>query len=75
MDYSFAALMGAPYRGGSLVMHDDVLLSAAGNRVTEVRLVLNAYVSARVGNAQDCKPPAAQELQPRQPSHSWLRWT
>ena len=44
MDYKFAALLGAAYRGGSLVMHGDVLLSIAGNRVTEVRLLCFRHV-------------------------------
>ena len=69
MDYSFTTLLGAPYRGGSLVMHDDVLLSAAGNRVTEVRPLLSAHVSARIGDARESDPQAGHNIQPRQPSH------
>ena len=35
-DFAFRALLGAPYRGGSLVLHDNLLLSPVGNRVTQV---------------------------------------
>lgn len=36
MDYRFAALLGAPYRGGNLLIHDNELLTPVGNRVTQV---------------------------------------
>ena len=36
MNYRFSNLLGAPYRGGTLLLHGDVLLSPVGNRVTEV---------------------------------------
>ena len=37
MDYRFAALLGAPYRGGNLLIHGNELLTPVGNRVTQVR--------------------------------------
>ena len=37
MDYRFSNLLGAPYRGGSLLLHEDALYSPVGNRVTRVR--------------------------------------
>ena len=37
MNFTFASLLGAPYRGGSLCMHGDTLLSPVGNRVAQVR--------------------------------------
>lgn len=37
MDYRFANLLGAPYRGGNLILHGTELLSAVGNRVSVVR--------------------------------------
>lgn len=36
MNYAFSNLLGAPYRGGNLVIHDNVLLSPVGNRVSQV---------------------------------------
>ncbi|PRW59321.1 periodic tryptophan 2-like protein [Chlorella sorokiniana] len=38
MDYRFAALLGAPYRGGNLLIHDNELLTPVGNRVTQINL-------------------------------------
>jgi len=37
MNFRFHNLLGAPYRGGTLVLHEDVLLSPVGNRVAQVR--------------------------------------
>lgn len=37
MEYRFQNLLGAPYRGGSLVMHERELLSPVGNRVLQVQ--------------------------------------
>ena len=36
-DFAFSNLLGAPYRGGSLVLHGSLLLSPVGNRVTQAR--------------------------------------
>jgi hypothetical protein len=36
MDYQFSNLLGAPYRGGNLVIHGTELLSPVGNRVSQV---------------------------------------
>jgi periodic tryptophan protein 2 len=36
MDYKFSNLLGAPYRGGNLILHGNELLSAVGNRVSVV---------------------------------------
>lgn len=36
MNYEFQALLGAPYRGGNLLIHENELLTPAGNRVTQV---------------------------------------
>jgi hypothetical protein len=36
MNYQFANLLGAPYRGGSLLLHNNELLSPVGNRVSQV---------------------------------------
>ena len=36
-DFRFANLLGAPYRGGTLLLHDNWLFSPVGNRVTRVR--------------------------------------
>ena len=37
MDFKFSSLLGAPYRGGNLLIHDNELLTPVGNRVTQVR--------------------------------------
>jgi periodic tryptophan protein 2 len=37
MDYKFSNLLGAPYRGGDLLLHGTTLLSPTGNRVSQVR--------------------------------------
>ena len=36
MDFKFANLMGAPYRGGNIVLAGTELLSPVGNRVSQV---------------------------------------
>ena len=36
MDFRFANLMGAPYRGGNLLLAGTELLSPVGNRVSQV---------------------------------------
>lgn len=41
MDYEFKNLLGAPYRGGTLLLHGTKLISPAGNRLTEVELTLH----------------------------------
>jgi periodic tryptophan protein 2 len=38
MNYTFANLLGAPYRGGSILVHEDTLICPAGNRIREVDL-------------------------------------
>ncbi len=37
MDFRFSNLLGAPYRGGTLLLHENTLLSPVGNRVTQAR--------------------------------------
>jgi hypothetical protein len=37
MNYKFANLLGAPYRGGNILFHGNELLSPVGNRVCQVR--------------------------------------
>jgi periodic tryptophan protein 2 len=36
MNYKFANLLGAPYRGGNVILHNSELLSPVGNRVSQV---------------------------------------
>ncbi len=36
MNYKFSNLLGAPYRGGNLVLHGNELLTPVGNRVSQV---------------------------------------
>ncbi len=37
LNFKFSNLLGAPYRGGNLLLHGTELLSAVGNRVSQVR--------------------------------------
>ena len=37
MNFQFSTLLGAPYRGGNLLIHDTDLLTPVGNRVSQVR--------------------------------------
>ncbi|KAF5838324.1 WD40 repeat-like protein [Dunaliella salina] len=39
MNFRFSNLLGAPYRGGNLIIHDNELLTPVGNRVGQVDLV------------------------------------
>ena len=39
MDFRFTNLLGAPYRGGNLLLHGTELISAVGNRVSVVRCI------------------------------------
>ena len=36
MNFRFSNLLGAPYRGGNLLIHENELLTPVGNRVTQV---------------------------------------
>ena len=38
MDFKFSNLLGAPYRGGNVVLHGNTLVTAVGNRVGTVNL-------------------------------------
>ncbi|MEW5311682.1 MAG: hypothetical protein WDW38_003377 [Sanguina aurantia] len=38
MNYKFSNLLGAPYRGGSLLIHDNELLTPVGNRISQISL-------------------------------------
>ena len=42
MDYKFQNLLGAPYKGGSVAMTGDTLLTPVGNRVSQVRMACNS---------------------------------
>jgi hypothetical protein len=45
MNYKFSSLLGAPYRGGNLLIHDNELLTPVGNRVTQVRWRAQGHAS------------------------------
>ena len=36
-DYRFSNLLGAPYRGGTLLLHENTLVTPVGNRVSQAR--------------------------------------
>jgi periodic tryptophan protein 2 len=48
MNYVFANLLGAPYRGGNLLLHGAELLSPVGNRVSQVGCAVDACAHAFV---------------------------
>jgi hypothetical protein len=62
MNYRFSNLLGAPYRGGNVVLHGNDLLSPVGNRVSQVR---SAIVQHACGSTLD-KPSGANA------EKSWL---
>lgn len=39
MNFRFSNLLGAPYRGGNVLIHENELLTPVGNRVGQVRAV------------------------------------
>jgi periodic tryptophan protein 2 len=47
MNFAFSNLLGAPYRGGTLLIHGSELLTSVGNRVGQVRPSASA-AAARV---------------------------
>lgn len=52
MNYRFSNLLGAPYRGGNVVLHGNELLSPVGNRVSQVG---SAYRPAWMLPRRTCK--------------------
>lgn len=67
MNFRFHNLLAAPYRGGSLAMHGDTLLSPVGNRVAQVRRERFVSSRRRRAAADGCAPPA--EGPARRPAH------
>lgn len=68
MNFKFANLLGAPYRGGNLILHGSQLLTPVGNRVSEV-----SQRSPAARRCGACMPlHAAAQLHPPHPlqSHS-----
>ena len=64
-DFSFSNLLGAPYRGGTLLLQDNWLFSPVGNRVTRVRALPggNSRHTARRLTPEGCPPrPVADSL-------------
>ena len=56
MNFSFSNLLGAPYRGGNLVITpQDELLTPVGNRVTEVNLVESASFTLPFENQKNVR--------------------
>lgn len=50
MNYKFSNLLGAPYRGGTLLFNDQELLTPVGNRVSQVDLVNSTSQTPPVQN-------------------------
>lgn len=51
MNYTFANLLGAPYRGGNLLLHGPELLSPVGNKVSQVRARARAFCASDGGGS------------------------
>jgi hypothetical protein len=64
MNYAFSNLLGAPYRGGNLLLHGTELLSPVGNRVSQVgarrRAPPRAAAAAAGAGRRRRRPPAAR---------------
>lgn len=58
MNYTFTNLLGAPYRGGSILIQDDTLLCPAGNRIREVDLRNATSLTHRQQNPQQVETVA-----------------
>jgi hypothetical protein len=58
MNYKFANLLGAPYRGGNVILHGSELLSPVGNRVSQVSCNHSAVI-ARGSQLQLVTPATA----------------
>lgn len=53
MNFKFQSLLGAPYRGGTLVMSGNDLLTPVGNRVTQVSAARSSGLECTM---QGCGP-------------------
>ena len=49
MNFKFSNLLGAPYRGGNLLIHNNELLTPVGNRVGQVMDRWDDTASSRWG--------------------------
>lgn len=59
MNYKFANLLGAPYRGGNVILHGSELLSPVGNRVSQVSCHNSAFLTAHSSQLQPVTAAAA----------------
>ena len=57
MNFTFANLLGSPYRGGALVLHGDTLICPAGNRVREINLREATSATLPVQSPHQVCPP------------------
>ena len=55
MDFRFANLMGAPYRGGNLLIAGSELLSPVGNRVSQVKAPIKTSVESQAPFRDACR--------------------
>lgn len=66
MNFRFSNLLGAPYRGGNVVIHGSELLSPVGNRVSQINLVESTSATFPFENAKQvrtiCVSPNGQLL-------------
>ncbi len=87
MNFKFSNLLGAPYRGGNLLVHDNELLTPVGNRVGLVGLARapcrrsGRHAGERAGRTSEgaastsaCSSPPASWHRPRkQPARAGAR--
>lgn len=62
MNFQFQNVMGAPYRGGSLIIHGSELLSPIGNRVSQARAGVAWWRSAVCLQAGPCSRPLCRVI-------------
>ena len=55
MDFRFANLMGAPYRGGNLLIAGSELLSPVGNRVSQVKAPIETSLESQAPFRDACR--------------------
>lgn len=76
MNYRFSNLLGAPYRGGNLLIHENELLTPVGNRVTQVgrarRQLCGGKLLARGKAAASCAKRIIGAAQLRGIADAWL---
>jgi hypothetical protein len=62
MNYKFSNLLGAPYRGGNLLIHENELISSVGNKVSQVGVSTSSLWPPGACITAADRPPAGYKL-------------